>query len=348
MKERNRAIDLLRCMGALAVMIAHADPPDWLFQLRNFGTPLLIVVSALSAAVVYRDRPLHPGPFLRRRLYKLTVPPWLFLSVFFGAVMAYAHLRHKPFPFTPHEVLTSYALNSGIGYVWIFKVYITIALLTPLMMRFKAHASEATYFGTLAALYLGYELLNVVVNARIHDSDVLYFIDDNLMVLAPYAVLFAYGLELERLTDRQVAAIAAAALLVFVLMAGTKFVQTGHLIATQQYKYPPTLYYLSYALFCVNALYLLSRRSWTARLPQGVIVWMSTHLLWIYLWHIMAIFVWDNTVGPTQERIGPAALKLVTILAFGVAMTWLQSRVANLLLPAHWERPRAFVHSLLG
>ena len=57
--ERNFNYDLMRLMGLLIIMVAHSSPPDWLFQLRNFGTPLLIVGSALTYAMIYENRKIH-------------------------------------------------------------------------------------------------------------------------------------------------------------------------------------------------------------------------------------------------------------------------------------------------
>jgi len=59
MRERDTSLDLMRFLGVLVLMLAHAEPPGWLFQLRNFGTPLLIVASAATYAVIYRDKTLH-------------------------------------------------------------------------------------------------------------------------------------------------------------------------------------------------------------------------------------------------------------------------------------------------
>ena len=346
MQKRDQRIDFLRFFGALVVMLAHTEPPAWLFQLRNFGTPLLIVVSSLAVAVVFRDKPMQPWPFLKRRLVKLTVPPWVFLTIFFGVAIAYAKLRGKAFPFSASEILTSYTFDSGIGYVWIFKVYLTIALLTPWLLRFKAGVSDkSTYFAILIAAYGMYEGLNWLVQSDVH-SALLLGLCDNMIVVLPYAILFAYGLQLDELADRQVAAIAVVALLIFATMAIVKFQQVGHFVATQPYKYPPTLYYLSYALFCVNTLYLLSKSALVERLPARPIAWLSSNLLWIYLWHILGLFVWDALIGPSQGRLDKSFIELFCMVAFGVGLTWLQNRAVERWLPSTIASSRKAVCSM--
>jgi len=85
--SRNINLDLMRFLGVLIIMVAHASPPGWIYQLRNFGTPLLIVASALTYRVVYSNRTLITGSFLKKRLTKLILPAWIFLI--FGFCMAY-------------------------------------------------------------------------------------------------------------------------------------------------------------------------------------------------------------------------------------------------------------------
>ena len=349
MHERVRSIDFLRFLGALLVMLAHTEPPPWLFHLRNFGTPLLIVVAALSVVVVFRERPLRPAEFLKKRLLKLTVPAWLFLSFFFGVVLVYAHVIGKPFPFSARQVITSYALDSGIGYMWIFKVYLIVALLTPPLLQFKASVThKLTYFGILAAAYVLYEVLNVFVQANVSSSAVLAFIDDSLIVVLPYSILFAYGLELPEMSDRQVLISAAVSLAVFAALVALKFSQAGHLVSTQAFKYPPTLYYLSYAFGCLNLLYLLAKSALVKRLPAGPIAWLSSNLLWIYLWHIMGLFIWNAVIGPAQGVLWVSTIKLAFVVAFGVSFTWLQKRILD-VVHAQWRmRPTKFVQVVFG
>ena len=347
-KQRDQRIDFLRFFGALLVMLAHTEPPEWLFQLRNFGTPLLIVVSALSVAVVFRDKALQPWPFLRRRLVKLTLPAWTFLTIFFGVAFAFSIVRGKAFPFSAHDVLTSYTFDSGIGYVWIFKIYVTIALLTPWLLRFKARVRDkSTYFAILIVTYVVYEALVWLLDINVHSARMLAFAD-NIVVVLPYAILFAYGLQLDELPEGQVMAITLVALLVFLVLACVKFIHEGHFVATQGYKYPPTIYYLSYAVCCLNAIYLVARSALIVRLPARPIAWLSSNLLWIYLWHILGLFAWDALLGPAQGRLLVSCLKLAFVLAFSVTLTWLQKRAIERWLPAAAVPSRHAVHQVFG
>lgn len=87
MRQREVSYDLLRVIGILVIMIAHADPPLWLFQLRNFGTPILIVTSALTHAYIYRDRSIAILPFYKKRMSRLIFRPGSFLLFSFCSIL---------------------------------------------------------------------------------------------------------------------------------------------------------------------------------------------------------------------------------------------------------------------
>lgn len=42
---RDIKIDFIRFIGISLIILAHASPPNWLFQLRNFDVPLMVVLS---------------------------------------------------------------------------------------------------------------------------------------------------------------------------------------------------------------------------------------------------------------------------------------------------------------
>jgi len=323
-QERNLTIDLLRVFGGLIVMAAHVPLAEALFQARNFGTPMLIIVSALAAAVVFHERPPRTLAFLKRRLHKLVLQPWCFLTIFFALFLGAAHLLHKSFPFTAHDVIFSYAFEGGIGYVWIFKVYVTIALITPALIYFKSTASRRTYFGALLMAYVANEAVGMLLHQWVHDEGSLQVIDDTALTVVPYTILFAYGLELAALTDLTVALVAGASFGVFLLLATLKYAQVGHFIATQQFKYPPTLYYLSYGLFGVNTVYLALKSIRVAQTARSALVWLASNMLWIYLWHIMGIFIWQYVAGPLRSGGLWSLIELAFIVGFGICMTRVQ------------------------
>ncbi|MDO1450673.1 hypothetical protein Q0590_30650 [Rhodocytophaga aerolata] len=138
----------MRFIGLLIIMLAHAQPPDWLFQLRKFGTPLLIVASALSISKIYKKRPLNIKEFYQKRLVKLTVPSWIFLTFYFSFLyVGYSVLGNgAAYPYSLRTILKSYMYRGGgIDNLWILRVHIFLALLTPFALRLKASESQMKY-----------------------------------------------------------------------------------------------------------------------------------------------------------------------------------------------------------
>ena len=333
--SRNIRLDVLRVIGVLVIVIAHADPPAFLAQLRNFGTPLLIVVSGLTFAYIYAERTLHARDFFKRRLARLLFPVWLFLSVFFGIFLLADVLLGKEFPFARDEVLLTFALYGGIGYVWIFKVYVYLALMTPFALRFSASAISNSRYLALLAIALS---LNWLLVAWVHgssDARSTEVLDALLFVIVPYAVLYLYGMRLSSLKTSTILLISAVALVVFYAMAAARMDEVGVFVPTQADKYPPGPYYLSYALAAVNLVYLGARAvPPMSRFLRSAIIWLSANAMWIYLWHILGIYIWAYALGPRPQSYAGTAAMTLWIVLFGVLAT-----------AAHRSFSRAFLAS---
>lgn len=124
MKERNLSFDVFRLVGLFLIMLAHSSPPEWLFQLRNFDVPLLILASGVTYAYLYGGR-IDAVSFYKRRIPKLLIPAWTFLTLFFVLLYIASSLFSLSFPFSISEVYRSYIFRGGIGFVWVFPRFST-------------------------------------------------------------------------------------------------------------------------------------------------------------------------------------------------------------------------------
>ena len=324
MNQRDSSLDLMRVIGVLLIMIAHAEPPEWLDQLRNFGTPLLIVASGATYASIYRFKSLEALPFLRKRISRLILPAWAFLAFFFLFFYFVAKVTGKNYPFDLVTIASSFTLSGGIGYVWILNIYLFMALITPIAFRAKQSIpSRSSYFSFIAAAYLLYELMLRIVSPYVPGQLVQTM---NFVVFAyvPYALLYLYGLRLGELSNKQVAIAGAVSLVLFAGMAIHFWITGGSFVRTQNFKYPPTFYYLSYAFFALNATYLLCRKFFMDK-KSNMVLWLSTHSLWIYLWHILAIYLLSFSMGIFQRTLFASLLRIAFLLGFAVCLTYMQS-----------------------
>jgi len=315
-QNRNINLDLMRLLGVLIIMVAHA--------------------------VIYSTREIAGWAFIQKRLSRLIFPTWVFLAVGFSVTYLITVMNHVEYPFSLSEIVESFLFYDGIGFVWVFKVYIILALLTPFAIKFsQSKMSNHTYFALLIALYILYELvLALVVNAI--SPEYLRFFNSVIFVIAPYSILYLYGMRASLLSNRQLIGVLLLSLTIFVSLMIFKYIQLGQFVTSQEFKYPPTLYYLSYAFFALNSVYLVIRAvEIKSTKLREVIFWLSSHSLWIYLWHIMGFFIWRMVLADMFD-IGAATfiLNACFLLLFGVAMTYLQTSLIKPLKAsdAYWSR----------
>ncbi|WP_417760622.1 acyltransferase family protein [Shewanella sp.] len=328
MKNRNFNYDLLRLLGLLIIMVAHSSPPGWLFQLRNFGTPLLVLGSGLTYSLIYSQRQIEAVSFLKKRLPKLILPAWIFLSFFFVCLYAAATITNKDFPFKAQEVLTSYIFMEGIGFVWIFKIYLMLAIVTPIAIYLNNRCdSNLNYLAALIAAYVVYELVLAAVDPLLAASYKEY-VDSIIFTFIPYSLVYLYAFRLTKISDKTIITAIVISLVIFVVLAIVKYQQVGEVISTQKYKYPPTIYYLSYAFFAINTIYLCIRSIKISSITaQAIVTWLSSNSLWIYLWHIFAFYIWEFTSPMEDGSFVNFIVKSVFLFGFGISMTLIQNRI---------------------
>ena len=348
-KERNIKLDLIRFTGVLIIMIAHAKPPSWLFQLRNFGTPLLILGSALTYSFIYKNKSINKGAFFKKRLKRLIIPLWLFLTFFFLFFWVISLFIEKSFPFTTMQIINSYNFFSGIGFVWIFKVYIILALITPFGLKLSnSSISNKTYFISIIITYLVYEIAMYLFFNSI-PIGLKDFITQYFLIIIPYSALYLFGLRLHLLSNKNLLRVILSSLLLFTILALQKYTDIGEFVATQGYKYPPTLYYLSYAFFCINLIYFLVSRyiTITQTKTKNFIIWLSSYSLWIYLWHILAyyliFFLLEGIIGAYFGTLIAFLIRCIFLFSFGLLMTYIQIKIVDKLLLKSTQRSKKFL-----
>lgn len=330
---RDPRIDFLRFLGLALIIFAHVDPPNWLFQLRNFDVPLMVIVAGLSFAKAASFES-YVG-YLWKRVRRLLIPLWLFLSLYFGGL-------HWLWPthawLSLENVVGSYGLLGivGVPYVWIIRVFLLVAAIAPGIAWVNARIQRnRTYLLLLAGLYGCYELL-VAVSLDASEASAI----GKLLALVVYygiafSIIFALGVRLPRLTQGQLQVLFVTSLGLFLTLglAGKTLgvVNQFQLLPNlQAFKYPPTAYYLSYAV-AVTAMLWLSMDFILDRLKrltplENFILFCSRNSMWLYLWHIP----WVEAFRALDY--GNVGVKYV--VAFGCAslVTWVQSKLIRLAL----------------
>jgi len=322
--NRDIRLDLLKALGVFCIILAHCNPPQLIFQLRNFDVPLMVIISGTLFYHSFTRKPLSYGTYLKKRVLRLVPPVWIFLTFFFVSAYGIYHFAGQHFPFTVRQVVGSFLLLNGIGYVWIIKVFILVAAVSPAIYQLRKRLPNNTHFlGILAGIYLLYELsLLTLTKYLIAIPWLSVVINDYLMYAIVYGCLAGLGMALHTLNKRERLMIAILCLGIFVAFSFNSFITLGHFIPTQEFKYPPRLYYLSYALGISTFLYNFVDKLLILFKQKTVvdsIVFVSANSMWIYLWHILALHYW--------AKMFPNAYFLLTFLVVtvtAVALTWIQ------------------------
>lgn len=189
-------------------------------------------------------------------------------------------------------ILSSYTLLWGIGYVWIIRIFLMIAIISPYIYKFENKiTSNLKYFGIMLGVYLLYEIY-ILISHTFSNSIVRNIFENTILYIAPFGFIFGIGLRIQKLTSKQVIFMMLVLFGIFLILLLMHFKIEHKIIQTQIHKYPPTLYYLSYALALSLLLFLLANPI-LQKIEQleitKVVNFVSKNSIWIYLWHIVFI-----------------------------------------------------------
>lgn len=310
--KRDPVIDNLRFVGITLIVLAHVTPPNLiLFNARAFDVPLMLFVSGLA----YSGKSVEvKWNFFIHRFLRLVVPVYLFLTLYFVLAGAMKFMAGIDFGITTRHIVGSYLLMEGIGFVWIIRVFLMVAMLTPWLVRLEARIkSDAQFAVLLVALAVAQEVL-LVSHAGLGNP----FVRDFVYYAVGYSLLFLLGLRLQRASSRWSWLTGCVVLFVTVLLL--VWLQKWS-IWVNDYKYPPRLYFMAYGAVASVACFL-TMRSKPLRRKTHLVTFIGQNTIWIYLWHI-----------PLIQLTGMLHLawhvRFLLVYVLSVAVVWVQVALVN-------------------
>lgn len=335
---RDDRVDILRFIGLAMIIFAHAGPPGILFQLRNFDVPLMVLVAGMSFGLSYKATEPYMG-YVWKRIKRLVFPVWIFLTIYFVAqFVIYPASTELNFI----TILTSYALVGGIGYVWIIRVFLLVAFVSPFLFVWHKNTKEdCKYFLLLTTCFLLYECLRYFSLPYIQEgagkitSLVVFYI-------IPYAIIFSVGLRMIQMNKKKLYALSFVSLGILIFVGLGLFLYSDKIIPTQALKYPPSIYYFSYALFVSSLLWIYSEyivHVFEKLKIKNITLFIANNSMWIYLWHIPLVKVIHTNF----------VLKYLIVFIVAVSIAYSQTWIVNHLLMKriHSGRLRKNIKTLL-
>lgn len=308
--NRLKNIDILRVIGLLCIILAHVKPNDIIFQLRNFDVVLMIMISTYLFIINNKNNSkINFIKYLKKRVKRLLIPTWIFLIIYFIISSIFIKYNIK-------TIISSFLLHEGIGYVWIIRIYLIVAIMLPIMYKLL-NKGNITYFFVIL-IYFFYEL---VANTQIFNINI--FMSDVVAYIAPLALIITITYWIMNNDTKKITMFSLFNLLICIICFLIIYIKTGKIENTNYMKYPFRIYYLSYAFFVSSILILICRNNKIVNfLYNNLIEFISKSSLWIYLWHIFFIKLFDKITINLNWTIRYCMILLLSIL-----VTYIQNKI---------------------
>lgn len=309
-QNRKSYLDFLKVLGLFGIIAAHVNSPKAIMMARSFDVPFMVFLSAMLAGDRLRGTEMTAKDacsYILKRLKRLVIPTWLFLVFFFLVKAAFGetnNVRYYIYSF----MLTRY----GIGYVWIVLIYLFCAILTPAAC--KMGYGKKTWLITVSA-YVLYEIafyFSLGTESRFIMSTVYYII--------PYGMITIIGFYYDVMKKRQKVLLFLLSGITFLLMAIYYYVAIGEFQLVSIAKYPPRIYYLSYALAVSVALLMICEKRNSPLYALPIVQFLSRHSFWIYLWHVFYLWIFDRITYQMNWM-----LEFALVVFFSGCTVWLQN-----------------------
>lgn len=316
--KRDYKIDWIRAICSLTIIFAHVNAPSFLNNIRTFDVVALVFISGMSLGLSkekkYRD-------YILGRVKKLLVPTYLIITLIFLLSYLGCSFLHIDPLYSLDQIVRSYFLLSdgSMGYVWIVRVYMMVALLMPLHRQLsdKLENNRLFFVAMLGFLIFGaglYYLWTIIPDSL---ASTIY--KDYLYCTFVYGCISFLGYWLTKHQNNLSFITLITALCFVICQAFELFIGNG--FAPNSTKYPPQLYYCSYGLFVAIILYhVVPNRS------NKIVGWLSSHSFSIYLWHIFMLRLYGVitkiSIFKRFEKMWPIEFLIVAAGAILLTYIW--------------------------
>ncbi len=314
--SRDVSIDLLRFIALSGIILVHIGPSPFFSQLRSFDVPLMVFLSGISYCLSSRKgSSMLYMSYCVKRFKRLILPVWFFLPVYF---LIYT-ITSNELP-SLYQVATYFTFATN-WYVWIIRVFFIIALLAPLVAAALLKINSKQFYAIIIGAFVLFECLVDYGNFTSFRS---------ILVLTniPYILVFALGYKALSFSKKQSVCIGGGTLMVYVVFALHYYSLLGEYVPTQKFKYPPQLYYSSYALGVCYILWGIRDKidDFFNRLSSQfakLCCFIGSHTMWIYLWHIPVV--------DAVEQQYNAPVRFFLVYAVALATTYVQCKLVDAL-----------------
>jgi len=312
-------LDFLKTVGLLLIILAHASPPAWLFAIRTFDVPMMVILSGMLGKIAYERHISNKHgtglEYILRRCKRIVLPTWVFcFGVFIPiSLLVGNHYSLKQFV----DIL--FFQPSGMGYIWIAMVYVLCAMVVP----FIYHQEENKRRTLVLAVFV-YAIYEILVTREVGIEN--KFMSTIPYQLVPYGILTMAGMYTTVEARRSKIMLAVLSGLVVTIYAIYGIINGQGIISPQEAKYPARLYYLSYGVFVTMILLLITEKKDRKVFHSRLVLCISKSSYWIYLWHIILV--------ASVQKLFPSMIWIIRyfiVVICSVGMAVIQQKCINVL-----------------
>lgn len=310
--RRDLRLDYVRVIGILLVIMAHTSLNNYVSNIRPFDVAMLVCVAGASYSF---SKPITSFKeylnYLKKRFIRLVIPVWLFLTFYF----ALTFLLSGEMIYSFSTMASTYLLLNGIGYVWIFRIMLMMALINPLLriISDKINSSFSKALMLELALIFFNELLAIICIYVFGDSILFKIIKMTVCYFIGYGILSIMGMIFIKLKTNDLVKLCVINGVIVLLSTYIYGV-----FSPSDFKYPPMAQFICYGLFACILFYLLFSWKTSSNVTiNKAVVWLSKYSLNVYLAHILVIFL----LGYFNLKFTPIIQYLV-IIGVSISITY--------------------------
>ncbi len=320
--NRNLVIDILRALATLLVILAHVDIPDALALARSFDVCLLVLVSGYIFSQRHREN-MNYGSYLMKRIKRLCVPAYITASFIFLICIPLCLIAKRDYPYTWVQILETFTFvggrTGGIGYFWIVRIYLLMALIAPLLKAIdkKIRSSIAIFGIALGALALSQLIYILTWNkfGAVYDA----ILENLIMSTLAYGSIYLIGIRMQSKRDFKFIAFVGFLVMCAALVI-VKFVIFEQKYIVANFKYPPQAEYVVISMTLALLVWLVVEFFFSHLQSARPVVWFSKQSFNIYLVHIAVLMLmsWGNKLLSKIPLINLWFIRFPIILTISV------------------------------
>lgn len=321
--QRDLTLDFFRFFSLMAIFFRHtpflSGKCRTLFLFVTFNVVLLIMGSALGARISNSKLPYKV--YILEKIKAVAIPAYIFSTV--------AHISKVYFYSNSYPVVGTEDLLFLMGFFWFVRGYLLIYSCVPLV-KYVSNSikSHRRYYLVLIMITEVLRIFNQwMFDAFPNHRYGVWGFTDNFTNYCYFPIMFAWFFRIPDLTAREYWLLfsVSLSLLLFYLGCYIEFVP-GSPLHPDSYKgnmRPPYIYYGYTMSLLIYSAATPMKQAFTFLHLDSVATFVSSHSLWMYLWHLCFL----NIIPPSV----PICLSFMVLVSTSFVMTKMQSEIIKII-----------------